>query len=73
MFGLPDVSGLVNSFLGVNDYYAYRNYDFKVRNVTLDDDNKNGSVDVDVYIDGSLDSTTTINVTKYHGKWYIEN
>lgn len=70
-FGLPDVTGLVNPALGIVNQDYYQNYEFRVCSVTLDDDKKNGTVDVDVYVDGKKSQTTTIYVTKYRGKWYI--
>ena len=73
VIGLPDVTGLVNPFIGLNDQYAYREYEFKVREPVLSDDKKSGKVAVDVYVQGELYKTTEIKVTKYHGKWYIEN
>lgn len=73
VIGLPDVTGLVNPFIGLNDQYAYREYEFRVREPVLSDDKKSGKVAVDVYVQGELYKTTEIKVTKYHGKWYIEN
>lgn len=73
VFGLPDVTGFVNPTLGFINKDYYQNYDFKVQSVMLDNEKKTGTVDVDVYVDGKLSQTTTINVTKYHDKWYIEN
>ncbi len=73
IIGLPDVTGLVNNVIGISDYQAYQEYDFRVRDPVLSDDKKSGKVKVDVYVKGDLYQTTEIKVTKYHGKWYIEN
>ncbi len=70
---LPDVTGLVNPFLGAMDQYAYRDYEFRVKEPVLSADKENGTVDVDVYVGGEYNGTTTIKVTKYRGDWYVEN
>lgn len=70
--GLPETSSLVNPALGLINQNYYKDYEFKVREVTLDKEKKNGSAKVEVYIGGKSKGTTTIDVMKYNGKWYVK-
>ncbi|MCI8281258.1 MAG: DUF4878 domain-containing protein [Lachnospiraceae bacterium] len=69
LFGV-DASGLVNGFAGYANAAEYQNYDFKVTNVTAEDD-EHGVVTVEVYIDGELDRSTEIRTVQYQDKWYV--
>lgn len=72
MFGLPNVKGLVNPWLGMVNSNYYKDYEFKVIDVTLDNEKKRGNVTVDVFIKGEKKQTTEMGVVKYKGKWYVE-
>ncbi len=70
--GLPQTSSLVNPALGLINQNYYKDYEFKVRGVTLDKEKKKGSVEVDINVGGESKGTTTMGVIKYKGKWYVE-
>lgn len=70
LFGI-DSRALLSAVLGTANIDAYRNYDFKVSGSTKTDGD-HATVSVDVYIDGSINSTTSVRCIEIDGKWYIE-
>lgn len=70
LFGI-DTGALLGGVLGTINVDYYADYDFKVVGTSKTDDT-HAVVTVDVYVDGSLDSTTTVSCLKIDGAWYIE-
>lgn len=70
LFGI-DSGALLGGLIGTINVDYYADYEFKVVGATETNDT-HAVVTVDVYVDGSLDSTTTVSCIKIDGAWYIE-
>lgn len=68
--GISGSSSLLNSVIGLSDSNAYQNYEFKVQNAKYSGES-NATVPVDVYVNGSKQQTTILEMKKIDNKWYI--